>query len=596
MVDLPFRIRATDDASGITASTQRKIKRSLADIDDSFDDTASNAKRALDIINGDLDETEQEMRDVARVSDLLKAALGDSFDGSTGSIDQFVTKLRGAGLTINDIEGEVDGFAASLQRAEDVARSSSQRIGDEFDRNVRPSVERTSAAVDRSGSVFANFAGNAAQDLPGISGAFGALNVAAGQFVEYASEGGIAIKGLVAALGPIAVGTLLVSKIASAFAASSEAARRHREQVDGLVDSIRDGEDASAALLEQWEDLGKVEVRDPLGNTLNLNDDLRALGLTAEDFQRIVEGGGESIGAWGQAARDAGLDAGAVDRVLQGMVTTYGTLEEAEEGARVQSELFGDAQGEVRRALERVTAATEAAAEASEEHAEAQEAAAEAVAAVEEAIDEAKSALDEWAGAVEDVAGLEVDMSEAMLDSADQLDDYREVMEDAEATDRDKIRASNDLISAFEAEGETARLLAETQARAAGRSATAVEEGVAAQIATLTRLAQNMEPGSPVRLQTEAMIANLQLIEGTHHATVTVDTKRALEDLERVRALIAVIQANVAVAVARAGTSTSGPGPTKSLAPMVVNNIYGATADQVAELERATLFALNTAS
>jgi hypothetical protein len=85
---------------------------------------------------------------------------------------------------------------------------------------------------------MANFAGNAAQDLPIDSDSFGALNVAVGQFAVAAAEGGIGLQSLLRAAGPLARVSVDIAAVNSVLGdynkRKAEAARVTEEFVDAL--------------------------------------------------------------------------------------------------------------------------------------------------------------------------------------------------------------------------------------------------------------------------------------------------------------------------------------------------------------------------
>mgnify|MGYP003346537757 CR=1 FL=1 len=130
-----------------------------------------------------------DMKAADRAATALGNAIGPELAGkiSQAKLDSFIGQLRRAGLSFDDIEAGAERFAQSLQKM-DAATSS-------FD-SVEQAARRTGTEIDRSGGVMANFVGNTLQELPGLSGAFGPLNTAIGQFAEYAAEGGVKMSGL----------------------------------------------------------------------------------------------------------------------------------------------------------------------------------------------------------------------------------------------------------------------------------------------------------------------------------------------------------------------------------------------------------------
>lgn len=276
--EIGINITAKDDASKVID----KVAKSL---DKTGDAAKSAAEQIADGLGNAVDQLEVELKGTKKAADALSKAMGPDLAAKVHP-EELVTKFRALGAEFDDIEANADKLAASVKRLDDLDASMGHLGG---------TTRKTGDELDRSRGVMANFVGNAAQDLPGISGSFGALNVAAGQFAEYATEGGISLKGLAATAGPIAgitVGMELLSRYMDNIAKSKAFAK---EQVDGFAKGLKDGLTAVEAIKTRLEELGKVEIwseSSPLsGGAKDITDSLAAVGLQAGELARIAAGG-----------------------------------------------------------------------------------------------------------------------------------------------------------------------------------------------------------------------------------------------------------------------------------------------------------------
>ncbi len=316
--NLAFRISADDsDALKSFAAISKSADREMTKVAQALDDTDTAGKRMADGLKAAAAQIDAELTGVKGASDALRRSLGDDFDRSSAEVDGFVQDLRRAGLTFEEIEADADELAAAIRALDDVRLKNVSAGLDDVDDSVR----RVGETTDKTKSVVANFAGNAAQDLPGISDAFGGLNVAVGQFAEYATEGDIAVSGLMKALGPIAIGTGVIAgveKLVSHLKDIAESKAFNRERVDGFVDAIREGETAVSSLREQILETGKIEVR--IGNDDKVRDllpDLAAVNMNLGDYLLLVDGSAEQVERW--AAAQLGVDTEWVLEARMGM-------------------------------------------------------------------------------------------------------------------------------------------------------------------------------------------------------------------------------------------------------------------------------------
>lgn len=266
-------------------------------------------------------------------------------------------------------------FGQAMERTFQQAASNARKAFDNVESSAAGASKKlkdTADDADRSRSVFANFAGNAAQEIPGLSQAFGPLNVAIGQFAEYAAEGGIKLKGLIAVAGPLAGIGIAVGAIAGKFADLSKNSEFAEERVDRLTESFRQGLTTYQALQKEFERGVKIRTLDEdafqglsglsakvdslglsftdLGKGLSLfkrstETDItpvfNKLGLTIEDINRIIAGGRPEIERYTDFLKQNGVAGKDVDQVFRGLDSTYFAIKEGQQAAAVTAQFLG---------------------------------------------------------------------------------------------------------------------------------------------------------------------------------------------------------------------------------------------------------------
>lgn len=251
-----------------------------------FKDAATAGEALEKTLKKSADKMEAELKQTAAIAEALAKKLGPEFRTTVGDTPEDIARgFAKAGLTLEDVEGNIDGITAQLRRLEGQADATSaemRSIGD---------------SADRSRSVMANFTGNAIQELPGVASAMGPMNVALGQFAEYAAEGGIKISGLLKAAGPIAglsVGMWALSKgaeqAAKRTAQLSEAVDDFSKVADeevlrlynrSLMNIVLNGGDVNG-FFEQLAENNEIGAR-------RLLDTMRAAGYTADAMQPLAD-------------------------------------------------------------------------------------------------------------------------------------------------------------------------------------------------------------------------------------------------------------------------------------------------------------------
>lgn len=316
---------------------------------DELDDSVDGGKRLTAAMRLAADHIEADLAQTRAMAQRLGEALGPELSASMGSarLDQFAANLRQAGMSADQLDENIDDVADAVRRMDAASASV-----DNFDGSMRRAADTT----DRTGSVVANFAGNAAQELPVVSGAMGPLNVAIGQFAEYAAEGDIKLSSLAKQAGP-----LLGVAVALAYAnnqldllKAKDAFRS--ELVESYGDVIDEAGDAVANLSAHLREAGKVAVT-TWGNAANpwadatkdITAGLLEAGLTVDQFAELVEGGTPKIRAWVDAQQAAGhaipLD---VMRALNEHMTAY---DAAVEAGATSAAFFARTQADVNEAV-----------------------------------------------------------------------------------------------------------------------------------------------------------------------------------------------------------------------------------------------------
>jgi hypothetical protein len=369
-----------------------------------------------------------------------------------------------------------------LERAlEDVSSPSrvtnAGHLRTQFD-DLDTSVRRTGDTVDRTGSVFANFAGNAVQDIPGISGSFGALNVAAGQFAEYATEGGIGLRQMAMAAAPIAIATFAISKFNEEARKAAETRAFKTSQVEAWAKAIREGSTAMEALAETAREAGKLELALAFLGKTDILPALGAAGLTMGQFIELTQSSDKEIGLWREEMEAAGVSAETMFVVLSGVDAAQEQAAASAAAAAAQTKVLGRSEEETAYLIDKARDAHDR---------------------NRTAMERRRAEIEETSEALRNQFDHEQDVRTSLLDAADAIDEWVRVQGDAEASDRDRIRATEDTIDSIQAYGEAVRV-------ANDDASTDMDEGAQAQIESLMSVAATLDPESPLRKRLDEYI------------------------------------------------------------------------------------------
>lgn len=308
----------------------------------------SAGKAMASALKAAADKAERALADTLEIADKLGDSLGHDLRQSIGQskIDEMAVKLQQAGLRATDLDGNLDSITDSLRRMDVASNSAQGRLGD-----VGRAMERVGTEADRSRGVMANMMGNAVQELPVVAGAMGPLNVALGQFAEYATEGNISLKGLAATAGPMAGVGAAVWYLNQQFDLMKKKDAFRTERVKSYEEALRKGGNAVDALADHLRELGKIEMQttmnaaNPFADaTTDMTDELIRAGLTVEDYTRLVTGSAEGIRAWGEHMKRAGADSKLVADVTLALGQAHEDYSKAADNATKSAKFFGDEQ------------------------------------------------------------------------------------------------------------------------------------------------------------------------------------------------------------------------------------------------------------
>jgi hypothetical protein len=456
-----------------------------------FEETESAGQQMAKKLEAVAAAIEVEFADARSAAERLGEALGPEFaaDAEKGedAVTELVLKLKQAGLTYDDIRADADQLADAIKKLD--STGSNLNGVSKAAKTVEGDFKRVGDTADNTRSVVANFTGNAASELPGITGAMGPLNMAIGQFGEYAAEGNIKLSSFVAAGLGLGVVTAAISGITGQMKEIAKVKAFDKAQVEAFRDALLEADDAASAVEQTLRTAGKVAISADLGGAFDnwhIEDVTPALaeaGLTLEQFSILVEGGEPKIQAWATAARAAGVDVEAVGLSVLAARDQHLKLEEAQLAAAASTAFFGDESA-------KAEAAAKAQAEATKELAEDLEAfdglvglVSGAQTQLEETISAANEAMLEQAAILQE----QIDAQRAAADSAfafrDAEDDLvekvlgaNEAMKEADG-DLRKVRAVlDDVAQSSGGVADAAVRVWEEQAKANGVTLTATQK------------------------------------------------------------------------------------------------------------------------
>jgi hypothetical protein len=328
------------------------VDRAGRDVDDAFGDMGDAAMDFAGDAGKASTKAQGALRETADVAGALQKAIGPDLAAAIGTsnLDALAADLGKAGFAAQDVELAAEGLRAELDRVAAEAGDVGDRAGAGFDK-IGDAAKRAGQETDNTRSVVANFAGNATSELPGVASAMGPMNMAIGQFAEYAAEGNIRLKSFAAAaVGLVAVGVALklvsdhMSKIAAAKAFD-------KKQVETYRDALVEAGDAAANMVESLEDTGRIEVRGLFNDLHDVTNALAQAGVTADDWAQAVAGGEDELARMATRVREAGVGAGDFAAIVVGLRNEQENYRQATEDAAGTLAVFADEQDRATAAL-----------------------------------------------------------------------------------------------------------------------------------------------------------------------------------------------------------------------------------------------------
>jgi hypothetical protein len=431
------------------------LAREAGDLGDEFDEAESAGKAMARAIERSADDMISEIDATARAVE----ALDRHMDGMDVDTRDVVADLKRVGLTAQDIEQDAEELATALRKSEDVKVHASQQGFDDLGQAVGSVREESDRANDASRGFLGGMVGDSAAAATGI----GPLGEAVSQLTEGIAEGEIGFKKLVTAglgLGAIAIA---FTKIKDAKEKASRIEAFRSDLVDDYTEALDGAENKLDAVVEYLREAGEIQFQSFFSDDVeDATEDLAALGMTVEQFSRLVIGGKPAIDEWQEAMAAAGIEGEHYDDVLMAAGTHAMAYIEQQERATVQTAVFGESAEEAARRAEQMAEASERSAEAAEEEAEARE--------------ELNDILESEIEARMSLFDVQRSQQEAEWDVIDAVEQYEEVASDAEATDRDREEATLDVVAAVQRKAEADLQAAENMAKLEGRTMSAADE------------------------------------------------------------------------------------------------------------------------
>ena len=541
------RVRFTGE-SAVLKGAAGEVRKVFTMMQADINDTRSASEKLAAAQKQVADSMTKDMKEIGRAADVVRDSLGPemtaAIEASGRSVEDQVQEWRKLGLTLDEIKMDSSQLADGMKALDTAARQSAGEVGDGF--------KKISAEADNSRGVMSNFAGNAIQELPGVAGAFGPLNMAISQFVEYATEGNIKLKGLVGMGAGIGIVAGAMQAVADRSAKVAEIEAFKNDAISGYTESLKTADSRLQGIIKHLTEAGKIETQigDSSGDwwtggvstTVDMTAVLTTMGLTVADVSKLIDGGTEKIEAWGAAAIKGGANADVVNLAMEGLTQQAEFLATATKNAATYQAFLGD---EEKIAAQRAKVA--------EEQAD----------AYAQALEEQKAKAEAASQAQRDLYNAQMSMVDAGFAARDAQDTYTSSLEalaiavDDPKTGVDELRQAQD-----DAAQAAIGMALANQASAENLSALAGAPLTAAQshqvlIDSLYKTALALAPDSPLRAQLVEYIGTLQFVPGEVSTTVTANTDDALGRIGGVQSAVDDLGTTSAEAETDAETQTA---------------------------------------
>ena len=513
------KIRFTGE-SAVLKGTTGEVRKVFQMLSSDLNDARGAGEKLAAAYKQVADSMERDMRDIADAADVVRDSLGpemtQAIEASGRTVEDQVQEWRKLGLTLDDVKRDSDLLADGLKQLDASARQSTGSVGD--------GLKKVADGSERAKSNMANFAGNAASELPLVSGALGPLNVGIGQMVEGFAEGAVNVKDLVKAGGTMVGITAILAYINNQLALMKAKDAFRTDQVEGFEEVLKESSNAVADLTEHLRELGEVQITtmanagNPFADaTKDVTAALLEAGLTAEQYAELIAGGEPKIRAWVEAQKAAG---NAIDvDVLRALGQGADDWAKAADKGATNAAFFG-------KEMAAVAEETDRGADSLNQHMDATARDTLAQESLTTALERAESAQRDLTSA----QLASIDSGYAVADAQDRFTESMEAL--AVATDDPKTGV-NELDQAQRSAEQAA--LAMATATAANAEALAVAAGAPLSAAesnyllidSLYKTALGMDENSPVRKALLDHIGALQGVPSEAKSTIVVDNEDA---------------------------------------------------------------------
>lgn len=271
-------------------------------------------------------------------------------DDAAADADKTIGKLDDAAVNV-----DTGSSAADIQFIEAVAADAKAKLDTldaqkvavavdiDVDADRLDTVKRKLDDVDssgRAGSTAIGGIGNSISELPGV-GALGPMAESMGQLAEGALEGEINVGQLVGTAGGLAAVAIVAQKVGDHFAKLAAVKAWRRAEVDAYTESMREADTVLDGIIDKLETDGSIGAMLFGDDETDITGKVAAVGLTVEQFARLVDSGETKIREWGDAMKAAGVDADAVDLVMLSAAQNAEALGDAQAGAAAYAKVFG---------------------------------------------------------------------------------------------------------------------------------------------------------------------------------------------------------------------------------------------------------------
>ena len=304
-------------------------------------DTEDAGKKMAAALKAAADKAQQELGDTIKIADRLADALGPELTARV-NVDEIAGKMQRVGMTVADVEANVDSFRASLSQMADTADQAKARMGDLDD-----GARRVGDRIDDAGRASHSFAGNVVGDMAGAAAGFGPLSEGIGQVVEGALEGGTAFRNLALAAGGMGVVAFAMTKFTEQRRKAAEVKAFNAKEVEDFTKALRDGDSAVQAIVNHFQEAGKIEVKlnGLVGEMFSgdVVDDMARAGVTIEMLATAAAGGAEGIADLATSMENAGVPIDASAKVMLAAMQTAENMTAAEKVAANWAKISGTA-------------------------------------------------------------------------------------------------------------------------------------------------------------------------------------------------------------------------------------------------------------